>query len=104
MKLKSSKCCCPQTIYSILPSIPITPIISKAISRLFGQSYPTCPESESSVIKTVSKLYDSSHPEVATDHQLNPKCMAKLDWVEAQSKDKTIGEIIYLFKAKDLQY
>ena len=29
--------------------------------------------------------------------------MTKLDWVEAQSKDKTIGEIIHLFKAKELQ-
>ena len=29
--------------------------------------------------------------------------MTKQDWVEAQSKDKTIGEIIQLFKAKELQ-
>ena len=29
--------------------------------------------------------------------------MTKLDWVEAQSKDKIIGEIIQLFKAKELQ-
>ena len=28
------------------------------------------------------------------DHQLNPKCMAEVDSVEAQSNDKTIGEII----------
>ena len=30
--------------------------------------------------------------------------MITLDWVEAQSKDKTIGEIIQLLKAKELQY
>ena len=29
--------------------------------------------------------------------------MTTLDWVEAQSKDKTIGKIIHLFKAKELQ-
>ena len=28
--------------------------------------------------------------------------MTKQDWVEAQSKDKTIGEIIHLFKSKKL--
>ena len=28
--------------------------------------------------------------------------MTKQDWVEAQSKDKTIGEIIHLFKTKEL--
>ena len=94
--------CSPQTIDSILPSIPDTPIISKAITRLSRQSHPTHPESESSVTKTVSKPDNSSHPELATDHQLNPKCMTKLDWVEAQSKDKTIGEIIQFFKAKEL--
>ena len=29
--------------------------------------------------------------------------MTILDWVEAQSKDKNIGEIIHLFKARELQ-
>ena len=29
--------------------------------------------------------------------------MTTLDWVEVQSKDKNIGEIICLFKAKGLQ-
>ena len=29
--------------------------------------------------------------------------MTTLDWVEAQSKDKTIGKIICLFKAEELQ-
>ena len=29
--------------------------------------------------------------------------MTTLDWVEAQSKDKNIGETIYLFKKRELQ-
>ena len=95
--------CSLQTIDSLLPSIPNTPIISKAINRSSRQSHLTHPESESSVMKTVSNLEDPSHLELATDCQLNPKYMTKLEWVEAQSKDKTIGEIIQLFKAKELQ-
>ena len=51
----------------------------------------------------VSNLNDSSHLEIATDHQSNPKCMIEVVWVEAQSNDKTIGEVIRLFKAKELQ-
>ena len=46
----------------------------------------------------------TDHPALAprqTGDQLNPKCMTKHDWVEAQSKDKTIGEIIHLFKTKE---
>ena len=54
-------------------------------------------------MKTVSKPDDSSHLGLATDHQLNPKCMTTLDWVQAQHKDKTIGEILQLFKAKELK-
>ena len=37
------------------------------------------------------------------DHQLNLKCMTAVDWVEAQSDDKTIIEIMQLFKEKELQ-
>ena len=29
--------------------------------------------------------------------------MTRSDWVEAQSRDKNVGEIIHLFKAKELQ-
>ena len=93
----------PQTIDSILPSVPGTPVISKAITRSSGQNCLTHLESELSVLKTVSKADDSGHPGVDNDPPLNPKCMTTIDWVEAQSKDKTISEIIHLFKAKELQ-
>ena len=53
-----------------------------------------CLESESSISKIVSKPDNSSHPRVDTDPLLNPKCMTTLDWVEAHSKGKNIGEII----------
>ena len=57
------------------------------------------------MLKTVSKVDDSDHLALASRHsgdKLNPKCMTKQDWVEAQSKDKTIGEIIHLFQTKKL--
>ena len=95
-----------KTIDSLFLSISDTPAISKANTRSFRQSHLTCPESKLPVSKTVTKLDNSSHPEVVTDHlknEFSPKCMTKLDWVEAQSKDKIIGEIIQLFKVKDLQ-
>ena len=57
----------PQTINTLLPSIPDTPIVSKAITQLSGQSNLTCPEAESSAPKTVSKLDDSSNPGVDID-------------------------------------
>ena len=66
------------------------PAINKAITRSSRQSHPTCLEHELSVLKTVTKPDNSSHPEVVTGqvkNQLNPKCMTKLYWVEAQSKD-----------------
>ena len=97
--------CSVQTSDSLFPSISDTPAISKAITRSSRQSCPTHPEIKSSVSKAVTKPDDSRYLEVITSHlknQLNPKCMTKLHWVEAQSKDKTIGEIIQLFKAKEL--
>ena len=74
--------CSVQTIDSLLPSISDTPAIIKAITRLSGQSHPTNLESESSIPGAATILDESSHPE------MNPKCMTKQDWVEAQSKDK----------------
>ena len=95
--------CNPQVIDSLFPSIPDTTIISKTITWSSRQSHLTCLEAESCVSKMVSKLDDSSCLEVDNDPRLNPKCMTMLDWVESQSKDKNIGGIIHLFKAKELQ-
>ena len=95
--------CSPQAIESILPSIfDDTPIVRKAITQSSGQSHPTHLETELLVSETESKL-DSSHPGVDEDLSLNPKCMTTSDWVEAQSRDRNVREIIHLFKVKELQ-
>ena len=47
--------CSPQTINSLLPSIPNTPIVSKAITQSSGQNQLTHLESELSISDTVSK-------------------------------------------------
>ena len=64
----------------------------------------TCLEPESSMLETESKADDSDHLALSgpSEDKLNPKCVTKQDWVETQSKDKTIGEIIHLFKIKEL--
>ena len=57
------------------------------------------------MLKTVSKVDNSNHAALAfqqSEGKLNPKCITKEDWVEAQSKDKIISEIINLFKSKKL--
>ena len=97
--------CSVQTIKSFPPISSDTIAISKAISRTSYQSHMICPEHESSILKTASKADDSDHMAPASGHsgdELNPKCMMKQDWVEAQSKDKIIGEIICLLKSKKL--
>ena len=97
--------CSPQTIESLLPSIPAdTPIVSKVITWSSGQSHPTHLETESFILETESKLDDFSHLIVDEDPSLNPKCMTTSDWIEAQSKDKIVGKIIRMVKAKELQY
>ena len=63
----------------------------------------THPEHELPKLKTTSKADDSDHPALASRQsgdRLNPKCMTKQDWVEAQSKDKTIGKMFHLHKSK----
>ena len=47
--------------------------------------------------ETESKLGDSSH----LDPALNPRCMITSDWIEAQSKDNIVGDIIKMYKAKE---
>ena len=90
--------CSPQTNESILLSIPDdTLIFSKAIMQLSRQNHPTYLKTE------LSKLDTLSHLGVDIDSPLNPKCTTPSDWVEAQSRDKNVGEIIHLFKAKELQ-
>ena len=83
--------CNPQVINSLLPSIPDTPT---TITWSTIQSCQTCLDAESLASKTVSKPDDFSHLGDDQDPSLNPRCMTTLDWVEAQSKDKTIGKII----------
>ena len=65
-----------------------------------------CLEHDWSELKTTSKVDDSDHLALTSRQSgdiLNPKGMTKQDWVEVQSKDKMIGEIIHLFKSKKLQ-
>ena len=96
--------CSPQTIELLLPSIPDNAqIFCKAITQSPGQSNLTYPETESFVSETESKLGDSSCPRAMDNPVLNLKCMTMSNWIEAQSKDKIIGDIIKMYKAKELQ-
>ena len=70
--------CIPQTIDSLLPSIPDTTIVNKAITQLSRQSHPTHPEAELSTLKAVSKLDDSSHPGVDNDPPIEPNVYAHI--------------------------
>ena len=97
--------CSVQAIESFLLIPSETIAISEAITRSSDQSCMICPEHESSVLKTISKVDDSDCQALASgqsEDKFCPKCMAKDDWAEAQSKDKTIGEIIDLSKTKKL--
>ena len=92
--------CSPQTIESLLPSIPDNAqIVCKAITQLSEQSHLTHPETDSFTSETESKPGNSS----CLDPALNLKCMTTSDWIEAQSKEKTAGNIIKMYEAKELQ-
>ena len=54
--------------------------------------------------QTEPEVDDSDHPALSgqSGDKINPKCMTKQHWVETQSRDKTINEIIQLFKTKEL--
>ena len=96
--------CNPHTIESTLPSIPDNAQkVCKAMTWLSVQSHLTCPETESCVSETESKLGNSSHPRAMDNPALNPKCMTTSDWIMAQSKDKIVGDIIKMYKVKELQ-
>ena len=94
--------CSPQTIESLLPSIPDkAQIVCKAITWSSGQSHLT---HISHVHQKQNQNWgNSSHPKAMDDPALNPKCMTTSDWIEAQSKDKIVGDIIKMYKAKELQ-
>ena len=92
--------CNPQVIDSLLPSIPDTPIVSKAITWSFGQSHPTHLEAESLASKTVSKLGNSSCPADNLDPSLNSRCMTTLYWVEAHPKIKQLAKSSTCLKQK----
>ena len=97
--------CSVQAIESFLLIPSDTIATRKAITRSSGQSHMTCLEPELSMLQTVSKADESDLLALTSrwsGDKLNPKCMTKQDWVEAQSKDKIIGEIIHLFKTKRL--
>ena len=61
------------------------------------------PETELFISQTESKPDDSTHPIADENLSLNPKCMTTSDWMEAQSRDKNVREIIHLLKVKELQ-
>ena len=97
--------CSIQVIESLLPISTDSIASNKAITTSSNQSHTTCPQHKSSKLKTMSKADDSEGLGLASGEsgdRLNPKCMTKQDRVEAQSKDKMIGEIIHLFKSKKL--
>ena len=64
------------------------------------------------MIQKLGRLYqkqnqnqdDLSCPGVNEDTLFNPKCMTLSVWIEAQSKDKIVGNIIKMYKAKEMQY
>ena len=92
--------CSPQTIESLLPSISDNAqIVCKAVTQSSEKSHLTCMETDSFLPETESKPGDSSQPDPA----LNPKCVTTSDWIETQSKDKIVGDVIKMYKAKELQ-
>ena len=96
--------CSPQTIESLLPSIPdYAPIVCKAITWLSRQIHLTHLETESFASEMESKLGDFSWLGDNKDPSFNLKCMTTSDWIQAQSKDKIVGDIIKMYKAKELQ-
>ena len=90
--------CNPQVV-TLLPSIYDTTIISKVITQSYRHSHLTQLEAESFALQ----MDDYSHLENDQDASLNLRCMSTLDWAEAQSKDKTISEVICSYKSKELQ-
>ena len=94
--------CSPQNIESFLPSIPDDAlIVCKAITWSSRQSHLTHLDPELFVLEMESKLGDFSCLGVDEDSSFNLKCMTMSDWIEAQSKDKIVGNIIKYIKPKN---
>ena len=93
--------CNMQAVEPFLPIQSEPMAISKAITQSSNQSHPMHLEHGSSKVKKVVRTDHSNCPTARQlEDKLNPKCMTIQDWVEAQSKDKIIGEIVQLFKSK----
>ena len=97
--------CSMQRVKSFLP-IQFEPMaISKAITQSSNQSHLMCVENGSSEARKVVSVDDSSLPTARQlEDKLNSKCMSIQDCIEAQSKDKIIGEIVQLFRSKKLYH
>ena len=78
-----------------------------ALSRIDWEKYDKTIGTESiQAVVAAATIVDSDHLAPATrllENELNPKCMTIQDWVEAQSKDKIISEIVQLFKSRNLR-
>ena len=77
---------------------------NKVITRSFNQSYNT---SGTWILWAGEHikcgwLWTSSTSNQTVRKEIESKCMTIQDWVEAQSKDKKINEIVHLFKSKRL--
>ena len=95
--------CSMQAVESFPPIQSEPKAISKAITSSSNQSHMTCTKHGLSELEKVVNADDSDHPATGQfENKLNPKCMTIQDWVESQSKDKIISEIVHLFKSKKL--
>ena len=94
------------SMHVVEPFLPVQSelmAINKAITQSSKQSCPTCPEDRSSEVRRGGNVEDSNcWTARQLEDKLNPKGMSIQDWVEDQSKDKIIGEIVQLFKSKKL--
>ena len=92
-----------QAVESFLPIQSELSAISKATTKLSNQSHMTHSEHRSSELEKALNAGDSDCQATGQlKNKLNPKCITIQDWVEAQSKDKIIDEIVHLFNSKKL--
>ena len=95
--------CSVQTIEMFPPIQSKTVAISKAITNSSNQSCITCLEQGLSKLESMTSVDDSDCVTIRLlENKLNPQFMTIQDWVDAQSKDKIVSEIVLLFKFKKL--